>query len=139
MNIEKLFEFIKERRGYDYPLRYKLLNGIELTEGDLTVNGDLNLILYKLSSLPDNLRVKGDMWLDYSDRIFSLPDNLHVGGNLSIEFTDISSIPNNLYVGGNFGVRYTPLAELYTKEQILKMIDVKGGNIGGVTIWTPLI
>jgi len=139
MTLEKVFEFIKNKRGYDYPLRYKLLNGIELTEGDLTVNGSLNLTKFKLSSLPDNLRVNGNMWLDYSDRLYSLPDNLYVEGNLSVEFTDISSIPNNLYVGGIFSVRYTPLADLYTEEQVHKWIDVKGGSVGKVTVWMPLL
>jgi hypothetical protein len=133
MNIEKLFEFIKERRGYDYPLRYKLLKGIELTEGDLTVNGDLDLTNSKLSSLPDNLRVKGDMWLDYSDRIFSLPDNLHVGSWLDLDYSLVEEIPNNLKVGDFLSIHSTPLLRINRYiDRIKHIIKDKGGYLGGV-------
>ena len=31
MNLFNIFNFIKEKRGYDYPFIYKLLNGLQLT------------------------------------------------------------------------------------------------------------
>jgi hypothetical protein len=149
MNIEKVFEFIKEKRGYDYPVLYKLLNELPLSDEDLIIDGDLDLNNTKITSLPDNLHVGG--FLDLSDtNITSLPDNLHVEGNLSLSHTKITSLPNNLHVGGhlyvfntkitslpdnlhvkgNLYLLKTPLSKKYTKEQIKILIIQKGGTIG---------
>ena len=32
MNLKKIFEFLKEKRGYNYPVIYKLINGIPGTK-----------------------------------------------------------------------------------------------------------
>ena len=55
MNLEKLFDFIKEKRGYDYPVKYKLINNIPLSKDELIINGDLDLDGTNITSLPDNL------------------------------------------------------------------------------------
>jgi hypothetical protein len=45
--------------------------------------------------------------------------------------TKITSLPNNLTVGGYLYLYYTPLAEKYTKEEIKRMIEDKGGKVRG--------
>jgi len=150
MNLEKVFEFIKEKRGYDYPVIYKLLNGLPLSEDELTIDGDLDLTNTNITSLPDNLKVGGDLVLENS-KITSLPDNLQVGGDLVLENskitsfpdnlyvgefldirnTKINTIPDNLYVGGYLYLNYTPLSKRYSKEEIREMIEDMGGYLGG--------
>ena len=130
MNLEKVFEFIKEKRGYDYPVIYKLLNGLPLSEDELTIDGDLDLTNTNITSLPDNLKVGGDLVLENS-KITSFPDNLYVGEFLDIRNTKINTIPDNLYVGGYLYLNYTPLSKRYSKEEIREMIEDMGGYLGG--------
>ena len=130
MNLETVFDFIKEKRGYDYPLEYKLLNGIELTEKDLHYEGDLDLYGLEISSLPNNFHVDG--YLDIrKTNITELPDNLSVDSGLIINELYITSIPNNLYIGSDLYNRHTPLAEMYSDSEIARMIIDKGGFVSG--------
>ena len=149
MNLEKVLEFIKDKRGYNYPLRYKLVNGLPLTKEELYVDGDLYLSESKIISLPDNLYVNGNLYLSKSKikvlpnnlkvggsldlcytKITTLPDNLKVTGDLYINYTYVETIPNNLNIWGYFFIYNTPLSERYSKEEIRKMIEDKGGYLG---------
>ena len=110
-NIYNLFKFLEDKKGKPIPFEVKLIHAPEtLTKEDLNVKGNLNLRDTKISSLPDNLTVGGYLYLD-STKISSLPDNLTVKGNLYLD--------------------QTPLAEKYSKEQIRKMIEEKGGKVEG--------
>ena len=133
MNLETVFEFIKVSRGYDYPITYKLVKGIPLSEDELTINGNLDLRLTDITTLPDNLKVGGSLELRYT-KITTLPDNLHVGGYLDLENTKITSLPNNLKVGDDLYIRNTPLSEKYSEEEIRKIIEDKGGSVGDIYI-----
>ena len=97
---------------------------------NLEVGGYLNLYNTKITSLPDNLKVGGNLYLS-NTKITSLPDNLKVGGYLDLSNTKITSLPDNLKVGGGLYLSNTPLSKKYTQDQIKKMIEDKGGNIGG--------
>ena len=110
MNLEKVFNFIKQKRGYNYPIKYKLLNGLPLSDDELYVEGDLDLNFSKITSLPDNL---------------------HVNGYLYIYFSKIASIPDNLEVEGFLDIHNTPLSKNYRnrEEEIRKMIEDKGGYV----------
>ena len=100
---------------------------------NLKVGGSLYLYGTPITSLPDNLEVGGSLYLEYTP-ITSLPDNLEVGGSLSLERTPITSLPDNLKVGGSLSLYNTPLSKKYTKEEIIKMIEDKGGYLrGGIT------
>jgi hypothetical protein len=114
MNIETVFDFIKDRRGYDYPIRYKFINGMVLTDEDLNIDGDLDLS---------------------KTNITTLPNNIHVGGDLDLSFTKIKSLPNNLRVERDFFLLKTPLYEKYDEDDIRKMIEDKGGYINGEIYW----
>lgn len=114
MNLDTAFNFIKEKRGYEYPLKYKLINGIPLTEKELHIDGHLDLSYTNNKSLPDGLRV---------------------GRDLDIAYSKVISIPNNLYIGGDFLLYNTPLSMEYNEDEIMKMIIDKGGYLGGSIYW----
>jgi hypothetical protein len=128
MNLKKVFNFIKEKRGYDYPFMYKLINRLPLSEDELNVSGNLDLNNTKITSLPDNFYVSGSVYLN-SSNITSLPNNLKVGDSLYLSNTKITSLPNNLKVGGYLILNNTPISEKYTEEEIKKMIEDKGGFV----------
>ena len=56
MNLEKVFNFIKEKKGYNVPTLYKLLNDIPLPDDEKTeyIN-KMNLYLLKDSKEPDRI------------------------------------------------------------------------------------
>jgi len=99
---------------------------------NLTVGESLYLSNTKITSLPNNLKVGGH--LNLSDTpITSLPDNLKVGGFLDLSGTPITSLPDNLKVGESLFLGNTPLSKKYTKDEIRKMIEDKGGySLGGI-------
>jgi len=130
-NIYNLFKFLEKKKGTKTPLRIKLLNAPEeITDEDLNVEGNLSLHNRKITSLPDNLSVEGNLYLQNTP-ITSLPDNLKVGDSLNLFGASISSIPDNLQIERNLYSSDTPLAEKYTKEEIKKMIEKKGGYVKG--------
>lgn len=108
MNLDTVFNFIKEKRGYKVPLRYKLIEGLPLTEDDLNVEGDLDIS---------------------ETNITSLPDNLTVGEDLNASFSKMKKIPNNLTVGGDLYLLKTPLYVKYDDKDIRKLIEDKGGYV----------
>ena len=135
-NIANLFNFISSKKPeYMAPLKFKLLHDPEsITNDDLIVKGNLNLYKTPITSLPDNLTVEGYIDLRYT-KTTSLPDNLTVGGGINLYDTPISSIPNNLIVGSDIYLANTPLSQKYSKDEILKMIQDKGGSVkGNITI-----
>jgi len=147
-NIYNLFKFLEKKKGTKTPLKVKFVYAPnELTDEDLNVEGYFDLSHTKITSLPDNLKAGGNLDLSYT-KITSLPDNLQVGGtlylirtsitsipnnlkvgdDLNLSYSEISSIPNNLQVGGSLFLDNTPFAK-YTKEEIRKMIEDKGGYV----------
>jgi len=108
-NIYNLFKFLEKKKGTKTPFKFKLINAPdELTDEELNVEGSLDLFNTKITSLPNNLQVRGDLNL-YNTPITSLPDNLKVRGYLVL--------------------LDTPLGKKYTKEEIKKIIEKKGGYV----------
>jgi len=115
----------------------------------LEVGGYLNLESCKnLKSLPDGLKVEGDLYLDNTSiqslppglevggalylkgtPIQSLPPDLEVGGALYLSNTPIQSLPPGLKVRGNLVLRNTPISKKYTEEEIQKMVPGVKGSI----------
>jgi hypothetical protein len=108
MNLEKVFNFIKEKRGYNIPILYKIITNKPLTEDELVFEGGLDL--------------------SYTD-VVSLPDNLHIKGDLNLNNTNFSVIPNNLRVEMELYIEDTPISMKYSIFTIRRMIDDKGGYI----------
>lgn len=97
---------------------------------NLNVKSDIYLSHTPIKSVPDTLKVGGHFYLD-DTKITALPDNLKVGKDLFLLGTPIQSLPNNLKVKGELYLRNTPISKKYTKEEILKIIEDKGGSVGG--------
>ena len=60
MNLEKVFNFIKEKKGYDVPAFYKLLNDIPLSDNEKTecinkLDSDKIYELLKNSNEPEKI------------------------------------------------------------------------------------
>ena len=98
MVVGKILDFIKQKRGYDYPVSYKLLNGIPLSEDELYVNDYLMLRDSNIKRIPDGFYITGSLDLNNS-KIKHLPDNLYVGGYLDLRKTNLKKLPNNMDVG----------------------------------------
>ena len=62
-------------------------------------------------------------------KITSLPDNLKVKNYLDLLFSNLSSIPKGLKVDGDLFLANTPLSQKYTPEEIKKMIEDKEGYV----------
>lgn len=114
MNLDKVFDFIKDKRGYEYPFLYKLLNDIPLSEDDLNVRGDLTLYDSNLDTLPNKLTIMGDLLM--SDSSFK-------------------KIPNGLKIYGDMYILNTPCSRMFTDKEIKKIIKDYGGFVKG-TIYT---
>ena len=107
-NIYNLFKFLEDKEGTKIPLKVKFI--------------------YSPDTLtPDDLKVEGSLDLGYTT-ITSLPDGLDVRGNLDLGGTKITSLPNDLKVGRSLNLANTPLTK-FTKEEIRKMIEDKGGEV----------
>ena len=112
-NIYNLFKFLEKKKGTKTPLEAKLIYAPkELTD--------------------EELNVERGLYLSYS-KITSLPDNLQVGGDLSLLKTPITSLPDNLKVEKNLYLQHTPLSRKYNYNtgKIRKMIEDKGGYVNG--------
>ena len=147
--LKRIFEFLEEKEKHKVPFIFKVKCEIPFTKEELNIKGRLNLFDSKITSLPEGLKVGGDLDLSYSEKlnslpkglkvggylnlfyskITSLPEGLKVGGDLTLTFCDnITSLPESLYVDGNLNIRETPLQK-YTDEELREM--VKPGFIKG--------
>ena len=78
---------------------------------NLTVRGDLDLSHTSIINLPENLTVGGSLILS-NTKIASLPKNLTVGEWLDLSNTQITNLPKNLMVEGNLILSNTPITSL---------------------------
>ena len=83
--------------------------------------GELDLNNLSVTSLPNDLRVRGTLNLG-NNPITTLPDDLWVGGDLNLINTKITSLPESLTVGGYLILLETPIIKNYTKDEIRKMV-----------------
>ena len=145
--LRKIFDFIEEKERKT-SLAYKILNDFDnIRDNELIENGNLNLSNKNITSLPDGLKVGGNLSLTRCTSLTSLPDAFMVGGNLGLsKCTSLKSLPDGLKVGGNLyltgctslttlpdglqvgedlNLANTPLAK-YTDGELLKMIGSNG-------------
>jgi len=146
--LKRIFDFLEEKEGHNAPFKWKLVNNEPIAKEDLNIKGGLflehsniaslpeglkiggNLNLSytpKLKSLPSDLDVKGDIYLEGS-KIESLPEGLKVGGDLDLTYTDIKSLPKGLEVGGDLHLELTTMMK-YERYELLEMI--KPGFVKG--------
>ena len=127
--VKKFFEFLEKKEKKENIVAKLITSPESLPEG-LEVKGTLWLKNIPIQSLPKGLKVGGSLWL-YNTSIQSLPERLEVGETLWIYNTPIQSLPKGLEVGGNLHLVDTPFSEKYSREEIRKMIEDRGGYIKG--------
>lgn len=84
-------------------------------DGDIIFNGDLIIDKKDLRKLPENLKVNGDLWCSYNDRLIELPKGLSVTGTLDCYNCSINKLPDNLFVGENFNCSNNLIIDLPKK------------------------
>ena len=101
-----------EAEKYDIEPANLLAKLSKLPADKRVVKGDLDLIDVRITSLPTDLQVVGDLDLSYSTTIASLPDGLKVGGNLILNGATIASLPADLQVGVSIVISNATIASL---------------------------
>jgi hypothetical protein len=111
--LKRIFEFLEDKEEHNAPFIWKWENNIPLTKKDLNIKGNFSLERSKVKSLPEGLKVGGDLDLNGSINITSLPKDLKVGGILWLLGCDsITSLPEGLKVGGALDLRFTKVTSL---------------------------
>jgi hypothetical protein len=126
--IRSIFKFLENEENRKTPIVWKLINNEPLTDDELNIEGNLNLLGSIITSLPEGLEVGATLDLSYSD-IRTLPEGLEVGDSLwLIGCWLITSLPKGLHVGGDLYIFRTNFTKL-SNDEIRDMI--KPGFIGG--------
>ena len=153
MNLNENINRIKQVMGLlneqedtsSLTVQEKLKNGQKLTPEELNVKGDLALGFSKVKSLPNGLKVGGNLFLNNCDNLTSLPNGLEVGGGLFLMDVKINSLPKRLVVGGSLDLTGSAITSLprglkvggllkvdntelikYPNEKLFKMIGSNG-------------
>jgi len=125
MNPVDLLNFLKDKKGKDYPVKAKIIYGIPLTDKDrkadgyIVVNSWLNLTGSDITFLPNKLIIKGSLMLTNS-KIKELPNQLIVKADLFLGGTQIKDLPNDLIVKG----------EIFASEEALGSLDNPNSLLG---------
>jgi hypothetical protein len=90
-----------------------------------SIGGDLVLYKSPIKSLGNLTSVGGNLNLRET-LIKSLGNLTSVGGSLDLNNTSIKSLGNLTSVGGSLYLRETLISKIYTEEQIIQMIEVRG-------------
>ena len=124
--LKIIFEFLEEKEEHNPPFLWKWKNEIPLTEKDLDIEGDLDLTYSNIESLPEGLKVSGDLNLTFCENISSLPEGLIVRGNLILEdCSQLYSLPKGLKVFGTLYIYTSPLGE-YSNSELRNMVGDNG-------------
>ena len=131
--IKNIFDFLKEKEGKKHKdqdtLRWKLMFNEPLTEEDLNVKGDLQLANTKITSLPEGLYVRGDLYLTLCKNLTSLPKGLHVGGSLYLHFSEITSLPDDIIIDGGLNLINSKILTLPEGLEIKSWLNLTNTKI----------
>lgn len=94
------------------------------------MRGEFSLNSVNVAFLPKVLKVKDYFDLSYTN-IKRLPEDITAEYILTLDFSEMEEIPVRLKVGGNLFLENTPLSKKYSKEEIRKMIEDRGGYVKG--------
>ena len=133
--IKNIFDFLEKEENRKKPFAYKVKINHPFTEDELNVKGDLNLSNFKITSLPEGLKVGHVLDLTDSD-IKSLPEGLEVGHSLWLAGCwGLTSLPKDLKVGGDLYIYRTKFTEI-SDDELVNMIMpngyIKGEIIGNI-------
>ena len=133
--LKKIFDFLEKEENRKKPFAYKVKNNEPLTEKDLNIEGDLDLSNFKITSLPEGLKVGRVLDLTDSD-IKSLPEGLEVGHSLWLAGCwGLTSLPKDLKVGGDLYIYRTKFTEISDNELVNMIMPngyIKGEIIGNM-------
>jgi hypothetical protein len=123
--MKKIFDFLEKEENRKKPFAYKVKNNEPLTEKDLNIEGNLDLSNFKITSLPEGLKVGRVLDLTDSD-IKTLPEGLEVGHSLWLAGCwGLTSLPKDLKVGGSLYIYRTKFTEI-SDDELLNMIKPNG-------------
>jgi len=133
--LKRIFNFLEKEENRKKPFAYKVKNNEPLTEKDLNIEGNLDLSNFKITSLPEGLKVGRVLDLTDSD-IETLPEGLEVGHSLWLAGCwGLTSLPKDLKVGGNLYIYRTKFTEI-SDDELVNMIMpngyIKGEIIGNI-------
>ena len=132
--LKRIFSFIEEKEGQIHKdkgtFKWKLAFNEPLTKEDLNVKGDLDISNIEITSLPEGLKIQGDLFLYYS--MVELPKGLKIGGNLHTSNT-IYDLPKGLKLGGDLYLSGRGHDFFDIEERIIKIIHP--GFIKGQVIY----
>jgi hypothetical protein len=154
--LKSIFNFLERKDNRKTPFLWKVLNNESFTEEELNIKGDLDLSETVITSLPNGLKIGGDLDLIDCSNLTSLPEGLEVGGDLDLEnctnltslpeglkvggeldlenCTNLTSLPKGLKVGGWLIIRKTQLKN-YTDDELREMVKpgfIKGNMLGNI-------
>ena len=130
--LKSIFNFIEEKEAHKTPFLWKLINDEPFTEDELNIKGGLDLSETVITSLPNGLKIGGELDLIDCPNLTSLPEDLDVGYSLYLyNCKNLTSLPKGLQVGLNLYIGKTPLTN-YSNDELRKMIEP--GYINGKII-----
>jgi hypothetical protein len=130
--LKSIFNFIEEKEAHKTPFLWKLINDEPFTEDELNIKGGLDLSETVITSLPNGLKIGGELDLIDCPNLISLPEDLKVGGDLFLyECKNLTSLPKGLQVGLELYIGKTTLTN-YSDKELREMI--KPGYINGKII-----
>ena len=110
--LKRIFDFLEEKEGHNAPFKWKLVNNEPIAKEDLNIKGGLFLEHSNIASLPEGLKIGGNLNLSYTPKLKSLPSDLDVKGDIYLEGSKIESLPEGLKVGGDLDLTYTDIKSL---------------------------
>ena len=121
--LKRIFDFLEAKEGQIHKdkgtFKWKLTFNEPLTKEDLNVKGDLDISNIEITSLPEGLKIQGDLFLYHS--MVELPKGIEIGGNLHTSDT-IYGLPKGLKVGGDLYLSGRGHDFFDIEERIMKII-----------------
>ncbi len=91
----------------------------------LIVKGNCDCSKTKIKTLPENIRIEGDLILKDS-KIEHLPENIIIMGDLKLSNSNIRNLPDNLIVHGNVYMRMCRADAVLKAQELRKQGKIKG-------------
>lgn len=123
--LEEAYQSIYESSSDDIPQEVKDYILDKGRRGDLNLDSQL---YPNLTSLPDNLEVRGNLYMRNSS-IKALPKNLHVHGNLGLHGADITTLPSDIKVGGYLDLSRSKITSLPDNLEVGGSLHLTGTYI----------
>lgn len=102
--------------------------------GNMTIGGWLspNDTGSKLTKLPKNLTVLGDLRIRHCRDLTNLPENLRVGRGLYVEDVPLVEYPDNAQVGGSIELKKTKISKFPDSLHVKGSFVLTGGGISAL-------